>query len=75
MREVPGSQLSVLALTGMLFGNLEGEDIMFLRDSTALLSLGDPFQVQAAPCSGGSLRSPLLWWLQKLVSVFGSLHK
>lgn len=57
IRQVPGSQLSVLAVTGVLFGNLEGEDVMFSGDSIALPLLGN-----AVPSAGSPvLRRKLVW--------------
>lgn len=41
IRQVPGAQLSALAVTGVLFGNSEGEDVMFSGGSVALPLLGD----------------------------------
>lgn len=48
IRQVPGSQLLELAVTGVLLGNLEGGDITFKGDSIALPSLGN-----AVPGAGG----------------------
>lgn len=48
IRQVPGSQLLVLAVTGALFGNSEGEDVMFSGDNGAFPSLGN-----AVPSAGG----------------------
>jgi len=50
VRQMLGSQLLALALTGVLFGSSEGEDIMFL--GTALLShLSVMLCAQEEPCA------------------------
>lgn len=41
IRQVPGTELWVLAVTGVLFGSSKGEDIVFSGGSAALLSLGE----------------------------------
>lgn len=47
--QVPGSQLSVLAVTGVLLGSGEGEDVMFSGDSVALPLLGDAVPGAGSP--------------------------
>lgn len=58
IRQVPGTELWVLAVTGVLFGSSKGEDIMFSGGSAALLSLGEavPRAGEAVPRAG----SPVL---------------
>jgi len=47
IRQVSGSQLSVLAVTGVLSGSSEVEEVIFSGDNVALPSLGD-----AVPSAG-----------------------
>lgn len=64
IRQVPGSQLSVLAVTGVLFGNSEGENVMFSGDRVALPSLGD-----AVPSAGSPMLRRKLVQPSSLVTI------
>lgn len=79
IRQVPGSQLRVLAVAGVPFGSSKGEDMMFSGDSTALPSLGE-----AVPRAGSSvLREKLVqpplssgyWRTQFLCLAAGTNHQ
>lgn len=76
IRQVPGSQLLELAVTGVLLGNLEGEDITSKGDSIALPSLGNAVPSRRLHAQEEAHADPLIQWLwEKLVSVFGNWHK
>lgn len=60
IRQVPGTQLWVLAVTGVLFGSSKGEDIMFSGGSAALLSLGEAVPRAGSPVLRRKLVQPPL---------------
>lgn len=76
IRQVPGSQLLELAVTGVLLGNLEGEDNVQGRQHCSPIPGQCCSQRRQLRAQEEARADPLIQWLwEKLVSVFGSWHK
>lgn len=79
IRQVPGTQLWILAVTGVLFGSSKGEDIVFSGGSAALLSLGEAVPRAGSPVLRKKLVQPpppaaigelsfCVWQLARIIS-------